>query len=46
LLVTASGCTKHLLRVDVLVFVDRRTAVPADPAPEKLFCALLLVFSK
>ena len=40
------SCTKHLLRVDVLAFFRRRTVVPAGTTPEKLFCALVPVFSK
>ncbi len=45
LLVTAWGCTKHLLRVDVLVFAVRRTVASVKATPEKRFCALMPVFS-
>jgi hypothetical protein len=47
LLVTALGCTKHLLRLDVPGDgVFRETVGVAAPTPEKLFCALIPVFSK
>ena len=39
------SCTKHLLRVDVLVFAVRRTVASVKATPEKRFCALMPVFS-
>ncbi len=44
-LVTAGGCTTHLLRVDVLVFAVRRTGASVKATPEKRCCALMPVFS-
>jgi hypothetical protein len=46
-LVTAGGCTTHLLKVEIAVeYVPQETVAPARATPEKLFCALVPVFSK